>query len=80
MTNEAALADHARTTLQQLFIRVCRDSGFRLEATRAAVLAARAAGRHPLEIWMALPSLDVMAQIAAGTHPAARSGPDHNAR
>jgi hypothetical protein len=59
--------------IQELFIRVCRDSGFTLDAARAAGVAAIAFGCHPLEVWMAMPSLDVMNEIAAGKHPAARS-------
>jgi hypothetical protein len=46
--------------IQELFIRVCRDSGFTLDAARAAGVAAIAFGCHPLEVWMAMPSLDVM--------------------
>lgn len=65
-----------REDLQAVFIRVCRDSGFRLDYARAAQLAAKVLGAHPMDIWIALPSLDVMQQIAEGSHPAAhRSAP-----
>lgn len=64
-----------RETIQKLFIRVCRDSGFKLSADRAAVLTADIAGCHALDVWIALPSLDVMSDIAAGTHPAAPATP-----
>jgi hypothetical protein len=79
MANETALAVHSRTTaedreaLQQAFIRICRDSGFQLDAERACALAAKVLGRSPLEIWMAMPSLDVMREVAAGTHPVVAS-------
>jgi hypothetical protein len=66
---------HTRETIQQMFVRVCRDSGFKLDTMRAATLAARVLGISPLEIWIALPSLNVMDQIAAGTHPAAHRAP-----
>lgn len=59
----------ARDLVQQVFIRVCRDSGFTLATQEAAALAAGALGLSPLQIWMAMPSLDVMDKIAAGTHP-----------
>jgi hypothetical protein len=60
-----------RETTQTLFVRVCRDSGFQLDAVRAAQLTASMVGCHPLEVWLAMPSLTVMNEIAAGTHPAA---------
>ena len=59
-----------RETKQQLFIRVCRDSGWRLDAIAAAKLTARVLGSHPMLIWAAMPSLDVMNEIAEGRHPA----------
>lgn len=61
----------ARDTIQQLFIRLCRDSGFRLDGVRAARLTAAVLGIHPLDVWLAMPCLDVMNDIAAGKHPAA---------
>ena len=56
----------SRELKQQAFIRVCRDSQFTLDATRAAVLAAAVINCHPLEIWLAMPDLDAMDGIAAG--------------
>ena len=61
----------SREEKQQVFIRVCRDSGFRLEAVSAATLAATALRCSPLEIWTAVGSLDTMDAIANGSHPAA---------
>lgn len=61
-----------RKQMQDVFIRVCRDSRFTLDAVRAASLAGLILNRHPLEIWLAMPHYDVMEQIAAGTHPAAQ--------
>ena len=59
-----------RRLAQQMFIRVCRDSGFKLGAIRSAIFAAAILKCDPLEIWLAMPSLDVMDLIAAGAHPA----------
>lgn len=66
-------AKEARRKLaQDVFIRVCRDSGFQLDMFRAAALAGSALGTNALGLWtrMAI-GFDVMEQIAAGTHPAA---------
>lgn len=62
-----------REQTQQLFIRVCRDSGFKLDAIDAAHIASRAAQISPLEFWTAVGSLAVMDAIASGKHPAALS-------
>lgn len=59
-----------RKAIQDLFIRLCRDSGFSLDTVRAMQFTALVANIHPLEVWMALPSLDVAEAIAAGKHPA----------
>ena len=63
---------HDQKTIQAVFIRVCRDSGFTLDAAHAARLVAKTLVCHPLEVWLAMPSLDVMNEIAAGTHPVLR--------
>lgn len=60
-----------RREMQQLFIRVCRDSGFRLDAVAAAQLAARASGCSPLDFWIAVGDLATMDAIASGGHPSA---------
>ena len=59
-----------RKTIQDVFIRLCRDSAFTLPADRAASLAGVMLKCHPLEIWLAMPSYSAMEEIAAGTHPA----------
>ena len=63
--------DENRKRVQEAFIRVCRDSGFGLEASRAAAIAAGVLGIHPLEVWTAIGDLATMDRIAAGNHPAA---------
>lgn len=62
---------HERKTVQDVFVRVCRDSGFTLGSVQAANVAARALKCHPLQVWLAMPELAVMDEIAAGRHPAA---------
>lgn len=62
--------DRDRVAIQRFYIRVCKDSGFGLDSIRAATLTAQAFRCSPLEVWLAMPSLDVMDEIAAGKHPA----------
>lgn len=65
--------DEGRKRIQEAFIRVCRDSGFGLESSRAANIAARVLGLHPLEVWIAIGDLSTMDRIASGEHPAAHT-------
>jgi hypothetical protein len=58
-----------RKLRQDVFIRVCRDSGFTMDTIRAAQLAARVAKCDPLEIWIAVGDLLSMERIASGSHP-----------
>ena len=76
MTTNSTARDDAgmqgeRETIQQVYIRVCRDSGFRLGFDRAAHLAGKILGVSALEIWLAMPCIGVMMDIATGRHPAA---------
>ena len=59
-----------RTTVQKLFVRVCRDSRFKLGAAEAAHLAGSILGIGALGVWVNFASYDQMEAIAAGTHPA----------
>lgn len=61
-----------RELLQELFVRVCRDSNFRLDHVRAAILTGQIANRAPLEVWIALGSTDLMERISTGKHPASQ--------
>lgn len=72
MAKDDRMTSLARRFRQQIFIRVCRDSGFRVDAINAAYLAAMIARCHPLHIWLAMPDMDTMERIAAGKHPAAQ--------
>lgn len=62
-----------RKLKQDVYIRVCKDSGFLLSSTDAAILAAKVLGCHPLEIWIAL-DFCYMEKIASGEHPACKQG------
>jgi len=64
MTEEAT----ARKLKQDVFIRVCKDSGFKLTWTNAAILAGNMLNCSPLEIWMTM-DMQTMEKIAAGEHP-----------
>lgn len=58
-----------REQRQQVFIRVCKDSQFKMEPVAAALLAAKMLDCHPLEIWLGL-DWPTMVEIATGRHPA----------
>lgn len=58
-----------RQTKIDAFVRVCKDSGFRLGHLQAAQIAAGALRISALEVWIAVGTLDTMKQIAAGQHP-----------
>jgi hypothetical protein len=61
-----------RKFIQDLYIRACRDSGWQIEFTQAACLAARVGGFHAMDVWTAMPSMTVMGQIARGEHLACK--------
>ena len=58
-----------RKLKQDFYIRVCRDSGFTMDWAKAAQLTAGALSVSALEIGHAFPYLQVMQEIASGTHP-----------
>ena len=61
-----------RTQIQDMFIQICKDSGYGLKFIDAAIILAKVIKVSPLEIWMAFSSMSVMAEIAAGEHPACK--------
>lgn len=63
-----------RKQIQDVFIRVCRDSGFKMEASAAAIFAAQLIQISPLEVWTAIGSMDTMRKIAQGTHSSTKIG------
>lgn len=62
-------ATEDRKMIQGAFIAVCRSSRFTLSPERAAQFTGLMLKRHPLEVWLAMPSWGVMEEIAAGSHP-----------
>lgn len=64
-----------RNLVQGIFIRVCRDSGWKLDMYRAAALAAKMLGKHPMDIWIAMPDLKTMERVASGQHPVCERQP-----
>ena len=57
-----------RKLVQDIYIRICRDSGFQLGYVEAAKLAANVGGFHPLDVADAL-GIANMHEIATGRHP-----------
>jgi hypothetical protein len=62
-----------RKAITDLHVRVCRDSGYRLESVRAAHFVADLLKMSALEVWIAMGSLDVTQRVADGTHRACQS-------
>ena len=58
-----------RETIQKLYIRICRDSGFSIDYIQAAILAGKVLNMHPFSVYNAFSYLDVMEKIAKGEHP-----------
>ena len=61
-----------RKAITDLYVRLCRDSNFSLDAIRAAQLTASVLKLHPLEVWLAMPSMSVTELVASGNHPACK--------
>lgn len=62
-----------RKEVQDSYIRLCRDSRFRLSATDAAIFVGKVLDISPVEVWAHL-GMDNMERIAAGTHPCLSAG------
>lgn len=62
-----------RKKIQDLYIRVCRDSGWQFDYLDAAKFAAKVGGFHPMDVWLAMPDLSTMRKIAQGNHPACQA-------
>lgn len=58
-----------RKLRQDVYIRVCKDSGFQLDNIRATILSANILKCHPFEIYDAFSGFDVMQKISTGNHP-----------
>jgi hypothetical protein len=61
-----------RTQMQDMFIQICKDSGYTMKFTDVAIILAKVVKISAVEIWMAFPSMSVMAEIAVGKHPACK--------
>lgn len=57
-----------REHIQQIFIRVARDSGFKMDAFEVAKMTASLAKAQPLEVMGAFGFAN-MISVANGTHP-----------
>lgn len=66
-----------RKMIQDLFIRISKDSGWSLDYTRVAKLAAQILGIHPLEVANAFADLGLMERIAQGEHPVCHPTPSN---
>ena len=51
---------------REVYIRICRDSGFSLPYDRAAALTGQVTNTHPMQVWAAFPYLSAMQEIATG--------------
>ena len=61
--------DSDRKLKQDLYIRVCKDSGWQLEYIQAAKLVGKILNCHPFEVYAAFGDMDNMQKVAAGEHP-----------
>lgn len=58
-----------RKVITDLYIRVCKDSGFELDCIEAAKLVANILTIDPFQVWEAMGTFSVMQRCANGTHP-----------
>lgn len=63
------MSETDRKMVQDLYIRVCRDSGFGLPFERAAAFVGDMLGTTALDVWVRMGvTTDDMMEIAAGKH------------
>jgi hypothetical protein len=60
---------HTRKHIQDVFIRIARDSGFSLSGTDVAIFAGQLLNCSPFTVYAAFGSFDTMNTVADGTHP-----------
>lgn len=58
-----------RHEIQTLYIRTCRDSGWRLDYIEAAKLVCGLFNQHPYWVYAAFSDLRQMERVAKGEHP-----------
>ena len=61
-----------RKTIQDLYIRICKDSKFNMGAIEVAIFAANVLNISPFEVYSAFSDLRTMNEVASGEHPAAK--------
>jgi len=66
-----------RKLIQDTFIRISQDGGFKMDAYDVAKFVAQLLNIHPLEVGFAFSSLKLMEQVACGEHPAAKKSGSH---
>lgn len=60
---------YERQYIQEVFIRVAKDSGFGLEGTRVALFVANLLDMPPFMVYTAMGDMDTMNKISKGDHP-----------
>lgn len=59
-------------TIQEVYIRAARDSGFRMDSIEVAKFVATLMNKSPFEVYLAFPCMETMGRVANGTHPSVR--------
>ena len=61
-----------RKTIQDIYIRVCKDSEFEMEYIQVAIFVAGLLNITPFEVYAAFGDLRTMGEVASGIHPATK--------
>lgn len=69
---EQAKPQLTRKQIQDVYIRVCKDSGFQMEFIQATIFAAKLLKLHPWGVYDAFGDMSAMKAIATGSHPITR--------
>lgn len=72
------MTEDERKAIQMAYIRVCRDSGWRMDYIQAAHFTAKLLGMTAFDIWFTL-DLQTMQKIAKGEHPV-KDNPEYDNR
>ena len=62
----------SRKDIQNFYVRICKDSGWKIDYINAAKLAAGVLSLNTMEIWIAIGDLKTMEKISKGEHPVCR--------
>jgi hypothetical protein len=55
-----------RITIQKTYIRICQDSGFKIDWVAAACLAAKTLKITPVDVWASFSGVNQMIRISDG--------------